>query len=51
MNDHDNRQDQPDENMFLYEVSDEALEAEAAPGSRGELLMTIGPTVMMGGCC
>ena len=51
MNDDANRHDQTDENLFLYEVSDEALEAEGAPGWRGEVLMTIGPTVMMGGCC
>jgi hypothetical protein len=40
--------DQTDENFF-YEVSDETL--EAAAGIEGQSLVTIGPTIMVGGCC
>jgi len=51
MNDDANRHDQTDENFFLDEVSDEALEAAAGSGIEGQSMMTVGPTVMMGGCC
>jgi hypothetical protein len=40
--------DQTDENFF-YEVSDETL--EAAADIEGQSLVTIGPTIMVGGCC
>jgi hypothetical protein len=40
--------DQTDEDVF-YEVSDETLEASA--GIEGQSLVTIGPTIMVGGCC
>jgi hypothetical protein len=36
---------------ILYEVSDETLEAAAGACIEGQCLVTIGPTVMMGGCC
>jgi hypothetical protein len=42
--------DQPDE-ARLYEVSDEALEAAAGAGVEGQSMVTIGPTIMVGGCC
>jgi hypothetical protein len=40
--------DQTDE-AIVYEVSDEAL--EAAGSIEGQALVTIGPTIMVGGCC
>jgi hypothetical protein len=42
--------DQTDDDIF-YEVSDETLEAAAGACIEGQCLVTIGPTVMMGGCC
>ena len=42
--------DQPDEDV-LYEVSDETLEAAAGTNAAGQCLVTVGPTVMVGGCC
>ena len=42
--------EQPDEDI-LYEVSDETLEAAAGIYIGGQSMMTIGPTIMMGGCC
>ena len=42
--------DQTDDDI-LYEVSDETLEAAAGACIEGQCLVTIGPTVMMGGCC
>lgn len=42
--------DQTDEEVF-YEVSDETLEAAAGACIGGQLLVTVGPTVLMGGCC
>ena len=40
--------DQTDEDVF-NEVSDETL--EAAAGIEGQSFVTIGPTIMVGGCC
>ena len=42
--------DQTDEDV-LHEVSDEALEAAASANGGGQCLVTVGPTVMVGGCC
>jgi hypothetical protein len=42
--------DQADEDIG-YEVSDEALEAAAGTDIGRQAIMTVGPTVMMGGCC
>ncbi len=42
--------DQTDEDI-LYEISDETLEAAAGTYIGGQYMVTIGPTVMMGGCC
>ena len=42
--------DQTDEDI-LYEVSDETLEAAARTYIGGQFIMTVGPTIMMGGCC
>jgi hypothetical protein len=42
--------DQTDEDV-LHEVSDEALEAAAGASAGGQCLVTVGPTVMVGGCC
>lgn len=42
--------DQPDE-AALYEVSDEALEVAAGACVEGQSMVTIGPTIMVGGCC
>jgi hypothetical protein len=42
--------DQTHEDIF-YEVSDEALEAAAGNGIGGQAMVTIGPTIMIGGCC
>ncbi len=36
---------------ILYEVSDETLEAAGGTHIAGQALVTVGPTVMMGGCC
>ena len=35
----------------LYEVSDETLEAAAGTCIGDQSMVTVGPTVMMGGCC
>ena len=42
--------DQADEDV-LNEISDEALEAAAGASVGGQCLVTVGPTVMVGGCC
>ncbi len=42
--------DQADDDI-LNEVSDETLEAAAGAHSEGQCAVTVGPTVMMGGCC
>jgi len=42
--------DQTDEDI-LNEVSDETLEAAAGAYIGGQFMMTVGPTIMMGGCC
>ncbi len=42
--------DQTQENI-LYEVSDETLEAAAGTCIGGHAMVTVGPTVMVGGCC
>jgi hypothetical protein len=42
--------DQADE-AILYEVSDEALEVTAGACIEGQSMVTIGPTIMVGGCC
>jgi hypothetical protein len=42
--------DQVDEDV-LNEISDEALEAAAGASVGGQCLVTVGPTVMVGGCC
>jgi hypothetical protein len=34
-----------------YEVSDEALETAAGPYMNGQSIMTVGMTIVMGGCC
>jgi len=41
---------QTDEDI-LCEVSDETLEAAAGTYIGEQSMMTIGPTIMMGGCC
>ena len=41
--------DQTDDDI-LYEVSDETLEAAAGAHIEGQFV-TIGPTIMVGGCC
>jgi hypothetical protein len=33
------------------EVSDEALEAAAGTYTKGQSIMTVGMTIVMGGCC
>jgi hypothetical protein len=42
--------EQADEDIW-YEVSDEALEAAAGTEMNSLFVMTVGPTVMMNGCC
>ena len=42
--------DQTDEDFFC-EVSDETLEAAAGTYIGGQFMVTIGPTIMVGGCC
>jgi hypothetical protein len=42
--------DQADE-AILCQVSDEALEAAAGACIEGQSMVTIGPTIMVGGCC
>jgi hypothetical protein len=42
--------DQADEDI-RYEVSDETLEVAAGPYPGGQSAVTIGPTIMVGGCC
>jgi hypothetical protein len=41
---------QTDEDI-LYEVSDEILEAAAGAHIGGQAMVTVGPTIMIGGCC
>ena len=41
---------QTDEDI-LNEVSDETLEAVAGTYIGGQSMMTVGPTIMIGGCC
>ncbi len=36
---------------ILHEISDETLEAAAGTHIASQVLVTVGPTVMMGGCC
>ena len=36
---------------FLYEVSDETLEAAAGTPIGGQVMVTVGPTIMIGRCC
>jgi hypothetical protein len=42
--------DQTDE-VILYEVSDETLEAAAGTNIEGQAIVTVGPTIIIGGCC
>ena len=42
--------DQTDEDI-LYVVSDETLEAAAGTYIGGQAMVTVGPTIMVGGCC
>jgi hypothetical protein len=42
--------DQTDQDI-LYEVSDEALEEAAGNHIGGQAMVTVGPTIMLGGCC
>jgi hypothetical protein len=42
--------DQTDEDI-LYEVSDETLEAAAGTHLGGQARVTVGPTILIGGCC
>ena len=42
--------EQPDEDI-LYEVSDETLEAAAGTPIGGQAMVTVGPTIIVGGCC
>jgi hypothetical protein len=35
----------------VYEVSDETLEEAASTHIGGDAKVTIGPTIMIGGCC
>ncbi len=42
--------EQADEDIS-YEVSDDALEAAAGTNMNSLFVMTVGPTVMMNGCC
>jgi hypothetical protein len=42
--------DQADE-AILHEVSDEALEVAAGACIEGQSMVTVGPTIMVGGCC
>ena len=42
--------DQTDEDFFC-EVSDETLEAATGTYIGGQFMVTIGPTIMVGGCC
>ena len=42
--------DQTDEDIF-YEVSDETLEAAAGTHIGGQAMVTVGPTILIGGCC
>jgi hypothetical protein len=42
--------DQTDEDI-LNEDSDETLEAAAGTYIGGQFMVTIGPTIMVGGCC
>ncbi len=36
---------------FLYEVSDETLEAAADADIENSAMVTVGPTILIGGCC
>jgi hypothetical protein len=42
--------DQTDEDFFC-EVSDETLEAAAGADIEGQCIVTVGPTIIVGGCC
>ena len=42
--------DQIDDDV-LYEVSDETLEAAAGADIGGGAMVTVGPTILVGGCC
>ena len=42
--------DQTDEDFFC-EVSDETLEAAAGTPIGGQAMVTVGPTILIGGCC
>jgi len=42
--------DQTDEAIHC-EVSDEALEVAAGAYIEGQFMVTVGPTIMVGGCC
>ena len=42
--------DQIDDDV-LYEVSDETLEAAAGADIGGRAMVTVGPTILIGGCC
>ena len=42
--------DQTDEDI-LNEVSDETREAAAGTPIGGQAMVTVGPTIMIGGCC
>jgi len=42
--------DQIDDDV-LYEVSDETLEAAAGADIEGQCIVTVGPTIIVGGCC
>ena len=42
--------DQTDEDFFC-EVSDETLEAAADADIGGRAMVTVGPTILIGGCC
>jgi hypothetical protein len=39
------------DNDFLYEVSDDALETAAGADIEGQCIVTVGPTIIVGGCC
>ena len=42
--------DQTDEDFFC-EVSDETLETAAGADVEGQWIVTVGPTIIVGGCC
>jgi hypothetical protein len=41
----------PADEAILCEVSDEALEVAAGACIEGQSMVTVGPTIMVGGCC